>query len=1000
MKTNIKVGIIVFFVSMGLFMQMHAAKRKLQVKPQKTQTLEVEIFNSVEELMQSMSLEQKIAQLMVVRSFAENDSMYYTHIADAIGQYQYGGLCFFKGLAPQMVKASNLYQRKARIPLLISIDGEWGPAMRLTDVWSFPREQTLGALQNDSLIYKMGCMVGQQCKRLGIHFNYIPTVDINNNPNNPVINTRSFGEDKYKVAEKGLAYFNGMHGQGVLGSAKHFPGHGDTDTDSHLATPTINHTMLTIDTLDLYPFKKMIEGGVNSIMVGHLRIPAIDTSRNPASLSSLLIDTLLRKTLGFDGLVFTDGLEMTGVTSTAKYPGEVEVRALLAGNDILLLPLNPPASITAIKKAVEDSILSIEKIENSCRRILNCKKDLGLLKGIVIEADDGIQIVKVKEVSTQNLLADLNTEEVRVLNRQIFAEAITLLKNKDQVLPFSLTKYTKVACLHLGDTLSNLFEKSLSSYAEIDHYYLHRDFSPNCIDSIKNVLAPYDLLLIAITNTNHTASKGYGITPQTRLLIDSLQALPGLCALSLFASPYALNLFPNTDELDVIMVAYQELPEALMVAPQILFGGLPALGRLPVSVNEKWPLGSGLSSIPCALSYKYPQELGLDTRLFTQIDSLALLGIKEGAYPGCQIAIAKNGSLIYQKAFGHHTYDSTSPLVSLEDVYDVASLTKIVASTLAMMKLYDEEAYHLDDKLSASIHRLRRSNKKNITMRALLSHQAGLKPSVVVYKDSLYKKTPVFSRIKTEEYSLQLADSLYVLEDYDKRIRELMDESNVETNPQLLYSDVGFYYLKEYIEKETDVNLDVYVSDSFYKPLGLHHISYLPLQKWNKDRIVPTENDRFFRKQQLQGFVHDPTVAMMGGVGGAAGVFSNAHDLVVIGQMLMQHGQYGGHQYIDSATVSLFTSSGFSAPENRRGGGFDKPALRANQPTPTAVSASPESYGHSGFTGTYMWIDPKYDLVYVFLSNRVCPDAENKKLVQMNLRTDIQELIYKYIKVK
>ncbi|MEG2336284.1 MAG: glycoside hydrolase family 3 N-terminal domain-containing protein, partial [Bacteroidales bacterium] len=550
MKFNLKITLFLFIIVVNMLSPAQAAKRKIHAKVQKTENSITKTYTSVEKLLQSMTLEQKIAQLIVIRSFAENDSGYYADIANTIDKYQYGGVCFFKGLASEMVKASNLYQSKAKLPLLISIDGEWGPGMRLTDLWTFPRQQTLGALQKDSLVYKMGRMVGAQCNRLGIHFNYIPAVDINNNPNNPVINTRSFGEDKYNVANKSIAYFKGMNKEGVLGSAKHFPGHGDTDIDSHLATPTINHSFAYMDTVDLYPFKKMIEMGVNSIMVGHLGTPALDTSGAPASLSPLLIDTLLRHTLGFKGLVFTDGLEMNGVTALAKYPGEVEVRALLAGNDILLLPLNPPAAIAAIKQAVEDTLLSLEKIENSCRRILNCKKELGLLVDIVKEDTSSLTKANKIFVSLTNLLNDLNTIDVKVLNNQIFAQATTLLKNKNNILPLIPSLYPKIACLHIGDTNVGAYEEMLSNYAQIDHYYLHKNFEKIKIDSIKMRLAPYDLLIMSITNTNYAPSKKYGITSQSIELVDSLQQLPGVCVLNLFASPYSLNLFSNIQDVD------------------------------------------------------------------------------------------------------------------------------------------------------------------------------------------------------------------------------------------------------------------------------------------------------------------------------------------------------------------------------------------------------------------------------------------------------------------
>lgn len=969
---------------------------KAKVKSKNTPKLKISVdsvYSSVDDLLQAMSLDEKIAQLIIIRSFAENDDAYYEEIAARVKMYQYGGVCFFKGNTSSYQRAYNLYQKVATIPLLSTIDGEWGAAMRFTDLHAFPRQQTLGAIQNDSLIFQMGQMVGWQCQQLGIHFNYIPSVDINSNAKNPVINTRSFGEDKDNVARKGAAYFQGMSQYGILGSAKHFPGHGDTEVDSHDDMPKIFHSRQMVDTLDLYPFKKMIASGVDAIMVAHLNIPSLDSSSLPASLSSYIIDTVLRRDLGFQGLVITDGLEMQGVVKKFKN-GEAEVMALIGGNDLLLLPMNPEVSVAAIRKAVASGRISEARIDRSCRRVLEYKEKLGLLNHLLRpNASDTVKKTWfLEEKDYANLL---NNEEFNSLSTTLFENAITLVENKKQLLPLHPEDEESICVLHIGDSVGGPLQEGLDRFVKLTHVYLHRDFNPNLSDSILANLSKYKTIVVSLTNTNHLVQRNYGITNQSIQLVDRLKTDSTSVVLVVFASPYSLALFKNIENLDAVLVGFQEQPTAQEVLSRILFGSCSPKGKLPVRVGDLWQMGRGLTFTPSDLAYANPIDHGFSPNCLMQIDSLASLGILAKAYPGCQILIAKDGKIVFSEAFGRHTYDSASPKVELTDLYDIASLTKIYSTTLAMMKLYDQGAYQLDEPMSLYMKSLKKTNKKKMTFRQVLSHQAGLPPILNFYPDSLYKGEAILSKVPTEHHTVQISDSLYRLKKYEKKIREIANDSELKPNPTYLYSDIGFYYLKEFIEKKTKMSLDEYMSSTFFDSLNLSHITYKPRAIKTLEQIVPTEYDKNFRKQLIHGYVHDPSVALMGGVGGAAGLFSNVHDLAVLSLMLLNDGEYGGKRYIDSTTVALFTSSSFSEPENRRGGGFDKPALSSEQASPCAAFASPDSYGHSGFTGTYVWVDPQQDLVYIFLSNRVYPEANENKLAKMNLRTQIQEVIYR-----
>ncbi|MDR1951711.1 MAG: serine hydrolase, partial [Bacteroidales bacterium] len=911
---------------------------------------------AVENVLKTLTLEEKIAQLITIRSDAQGDSAYFAKIAASIKKYGVGGVCFFKGTPHGLIRANNLYQASSKIPLLVSIDGEWGVAMRLDSVLAFPRQQTLGALQDDYLIFQMGELVAEQCNRLGIHINFVPCVDVNSNPKNPVINTRSFGENRVNVANKGIAYMQGLQSKNVIASAKHFPGHGDTDVDSHYDLPVIKHTFERIDSIDLFPFKMMIRNGVKSVMIAHLNIPVMENSRYPSSVSKFVVDTLLKQKMEFDGLIFTDGLEMAGFAKFGSN-GEMELLALEAGVDNLLLPLNTEKTIETIAKAVRSGRLSEETIDEKCRKVLQTKYDLGIL-------------MQVPVLSSENLLQDLNSEKFSQLNKKIYADAITVLENKNAVLPINTEKYKQVANINIGDTKPNAFQDLVSNYIPSATFNLSRDFSENRIDSIVQLFSKNDLLIVSITNTNMNASRNYGVTPQTIRLIEKLATLDKPMVLTIFASPYVLSSFSENFSIDGLLIAYQEQPAALEIAAHGIFGESDLNGRLPVTASKKYPNFSGTaytSTKLISLTQKTMEVVADDTpkvvqcSRFSAIDERLQRAISGGVFPGCQVLVAKNGQIVYEKAFGTHTYDDFRN-VELTDIYDVASVTKVAATTLALMKLYDEKKFKLDDKLSTHLLYLKNSNKSNITIRQVLAHQAGLQPSIYTHKNDT-----LFSNIQDTNFSIEIAPGLYTSQFAQNQLRIDVTESPMLPRRTYRYSDLGFYLMDELVQKLSGRTLDEYAIENFYNPLGLSHTTFHPVQKFPLSQIIPTENDTVFRKQLVHGFVHDPTVAMLGGVGGSAGLFSNVEDLNVIMQMLLNRGEYNGQRYISEQTINLFTQR--ILPNNRRGAGFDKPADDPKG-SPACASASPKSFGHSGFTGTIVWADPENQLIFIFLSNR------------------------------
>ena len=959
------------------------------------------LFNP-DSLLAQMTLEEKIAQMMVVRCGSGYDPATVQDMQVKIGRYGYGGLCFFKGNAWDIYRSVRAYQTIAKIPLWISIDGEWGPAMRLTDVAAFPMQQTLGAIQDTAWISRMGEAVGWQCRELGISWNFIPVLDVNSNPLNPVINMRSFGEDPRWVAAHGAAYARGMRSQGVVGSLKHFPGHGDTEKDSHYTLPEIKHDTAYIDSVDLLPFRALMAEGAEAVMVGHLRVPAVD-AKGPASLSKIWLKDYLRRRMGFHGLTVTDGLEMKGVADGVKWgSGEVEVRAVEAGEDVLLLPAAPEAAIKAISRAVRNGRIPLATIDTAVYRILKLKAET--LGAFALRSADTGGFRPMAYGDSAALLQALNNPQIQALQNELYAKALTVVSDACGLLPLQSVRYPSKACLHIGDYAdaaatrqatgalpSDGFGRMLARYADFDHYYINRQASADSLQALLEHWRGYDLVLIDLGGTSPYLNRRYGITDATLQLLGRLQHLPGETVLASFAPPYALALFDSLT-FSAVVCGYQDVPAARTAMAQLLFGGIAAQGRLPVSVGTRYPAGTGLTTGVTSLSYGLPEQVGFCSADFRVIDSLVQHGIDTGAYPGCQVLVAYKGKVVYDKNFGHFTYERKQR-VGDGDLYDLASLTKVLATTVAYMQLYDRGVYRLDQAISRAVPRLLRTDKRNLTFRRLLAHESGLKPSLLTSQPDSYPKRDYLSEERNEDYIWLVADSLYLHRRARRELREEMDKMPLG-RPTYQYSDLGFQYLYEAFRFMTDEDLENYVQRHFYDSLGLTRLTYRPLEKFPMTRLVPTENDTAWRHRTIRGYVHDPMVALFGGAGGSAGLFGTAHDVAVMAQMLLWNGQYGGYCYIDSATVALFGSSAFSSVKNRRGGGFDKRPLEADAPSPCALSASAASFGHSGFTGTYFWVDPEKEIVYVFLSNRVHPYPSPNLLLRLSIRTDIQEYVY------
>ncbi len=938
-----------------------------------------------------MTLDEKIGQLFNIPAYS-NEKINQEEVERLINEYHIGGLTFFQGDITKQAELTNRYQSISKIPLMVAMDAEWGMAMRIDSVVKYPWQMTLGAIQDEQLIYHMGKDIAQQMRRIGVNVSFSPVIDVNNNPDNPIINARSFGEDKENVARKGIAYMQGLQDGKVLASAKHFPGHGDTDMDSHKTLPLIDKTSAQLDSIELYPFKQLIKKGVGSIMIAHLNIPAYTKSSGmPSSLTTSVVTNLLRDDLKFKGLTFTDGLNMSGVAARMTSE-QVDVEAIKAGNDILLLSRDVAKGVAAIKQAIADSVLAERTINEKVLKILRAKNWMGLNE--------------YKEQPIKGLYNDLNQYKYQSLNKKLTAASLTVLRNKNNILPLSVG-IDKIAVLSIGEGEVTPFQKRIGSYANADFFNVSGDLPVSDQKAMMDKLADYQTVIVGIHRSDKNPWVKYKVSDDLKGFINVLR-LNKRVILDVFANAYALRNFLATEYVDGLIVSYQNSKAAQEMSAELIFGGRWANGKLPVGVSRAYPVGSGLITKTTGVLYRaMPEDLGYTTDAFAQVDIIAQDGINKEAYPGCQILIAKDGKIIYDKQFGSPTYEEERN-VQPDDLYDIASVTKISATLLAVMDLVSQEKLSLDDNLGKYLGKLvRNTDYADLTLREILAHQAGLAAWIPFYIKTLEKGVPsekYYRKVADDEFSLRVADSLFISDTYEDTIfYRIIHRAKVNPKKEYRYSDVGYYFMKEIVEEITEEPIENYLQTNFYKPMGMAHTTYNPRGKFPLEQLIPTEDDRTFRNQLIWGDVHDPGAAMLGGVGGHAGLFSTANDLAKLMQLYLNGGAYGGKQYLDKSVIDEFVKCQYckketpmSAEENRRAAGFDKPAFHGN-PGPTCDCISYASFGHSGFTGTYAWADPEEQIVYIFLSNRVYPDANNKKLLQLNIRTDIQERIYQAI---
>lgn len=926
----------------------------------------------VDSLLNHMTIRQKIGQLFMVATYSNKDKAHSDFIEKMIDDYEIGGLVFMQGTPFKQAKLTNSYQSKSNIPLLIAFDGEWGLNMRIDSTYRFPWNMTLGAIRNNQLLEELGHRIGKHHKRLGIHVNFAPVIDINTNPKNPIIGNRSYGENKYNVTQKALAFTKGLQAENILACGKHFPGHGDTAMDSHKTLPSILFDAKRIDSVELYPYKKLIEAHLGSVMSAHLSIPSLEkNTRIPSSISKNIITGLLKEKLGFNGLIFTDALNMKGASNFAK-AGEIDLAAFLAGNDVLLFPQDVPKAMELFLKAYNKNQLTKNRINFSVRKILKAKYWSNLNEYQPIDLD--------------SLYSDLNTIHDAVLHRKLVDESITLIK-KTEVYPI-VDLEQKIAYLKLGDADANYFVEMLQNYTQID---VLQASNPK----LKNKLKKYNLVIIGFHKSNAHPWKSYKFSESELALIREISK-DNKVILSILASPYSLLQISDFKNIEGILVGYQNSKIAQELTAQKIFGASETKGKLPVSIGEHFPEGYGLFSHNLKrLSYGLPEEVGMSSLLLKRIDSIANEVITQEMAPGLQVLIARNSKVVYHKSFGYFTSDKKQK-VKKTAIYDLASITKILGALPLIMKAEEEGKIDLNNTLGAYLPILKGSNKDSISLKKALSHFGQIKAWIPYYVntlDSITKKplTTYYRDKPSKEFNIKITEKLFLRTDYQDTIYQRIAISDLRKKLGYKYSGLIFYLVKDFIHKTYKKEMNELDDLWFYKPLGANSLTYKPLDKFPKEKIVPTEIDDYYRHKLVQGTVHDMGAAMMDGVSGNAGLFSNANDIAKMMQMYLQKGFYGGKRYFQSKTIDKFNTRYYEKDSVRRGLGFDKPQLNPDV-LATCDCVSDKSFGHSGFTGTYTWADPETGLLYVFLSNRVYPNMSNTKLVQENIRTKIHQI--------
>ncbi len=921
----------------------------------------------IEQTLQRLTLREKIGQMIMSRAYGyyySDQSDEFKRLERLVKEQKVGGLIFFQGDVYETATLINRFQDMSDLPLLIGSDFEWGSAMRIRRSTRFPEAMAIGATLDTALAFKVGEAIGKESRALGVHQVFAPVVDVNNNPDNPVINTRSFGENQYLVADMASAFAIGLQSGGAISTAKHFPGHGDTQTDSHLDLPIISQTKSRLDSVELYPFRRLIDQHIPSIMVAHLEVPYLETKKIPATLSPSIITGFLKADLGFKGLVVTDALDM-GAIVNGFGPDSAAVKAVDAGVDLLLVLPDEEKAIDAIENAVIKGRISEARINESVAKILKFKWSMGL------SANRFVDLKKIPEV--------VATPEHLAIAKQVARNSITVLKN-DSILPlerFGMKQILEVVVADAENYRTEIHRPSTSSPNEaVGDYFtaqLKRRYtnlqtikinpSSDSLDfkSVFKKANDADLIVCPVFSKARSGSGAFGFPPGIIGVVDSLTKLGKPMALISLGSPYVIGAFPNAGS---VVCTYSDCEVSTEAIVEALFGEIPTGGKLPVTIPGLFSYGCGIDLSQSILRKDIPENAGMNRDSLARLDSIMSEAIQDHVFPGGQLLVAKDGAVVYNKSFGSFEYNSKSTKVSASTIYDIASVTKVIATTSAIMRLYDEEKIQLDDSVVKHIPEFGSNGKEKITIRNLLLHNGGL---------------PAFKRLYlTCKSPKEVLDSVY------------QTETIYPVGDSTVYSDFDFILLGKIVETISGVTLDKYVDSVFFKPLGMTSTIYNPPSSiWRE--ITPTEYDSVYRKRLIQGEVHDENAFALGGISGHAGLFSTASDLSIFLQMIMNGGSYAGKQYLKPETVKLFTTR--QSKNSTRALGWDTKTMNGYSSAGSLFGE--KSFGHTGFTGTSVWVEPEKNIFVILLTNRVYPTRNNSKIMQ--IRPKVHDAVMKAV---
>lgn len=909
----------------------------------------------VEKTLKRMTLDEKIGQLIMIPfsgKFVNLKSEYFKELSNLVKYRHVGGLIMFGGEIFEASVLINELQKNAEIPLFIASDLERGAGNQLTSAVSFPFLMAIGATGSEEYAYFQGKITALEARAVGINWTFAPVVDVNSNPDNPIINIRSFGEDPELVAKLGSAFIKGCQDGKLIATAKHFPGHGDTSLDSHTTLAFIPANRARLEKIELYPFKLAIKNGVKSIMTAHIALPEIDDNI-PSTLSEKIINGILRKELGFKGVVVTDAMDMGGITKN-YWIGEAAVKAIVAGVDMVLIPPAPLSAIEAIKDALKKGILTEKRIDESVRRILSAKAWLGIHKN------------RFSDIRTLNkILADPSNIEKA---EKIASDSITLLRNYDNAVPIDPRGKGKVLALAIIDednpSLPTPFLNECKKiYDKCETRIVHNEMDKGKLLSLLEKLDEYDSIIGGIF-VRTAALKDTIALPQELadfIKLLSIQKKPFIAIA--FSNPYIVRQFP---EIRNYLCAYGYSEILQKAGARAIFGLTDIKGKSPVSVPGLFKIGDGIFSpkVNTSLKTALPEDIGVSKDVIENVSKVIEESIKEKAFPGATIAAGRKNGLFLMKEFGRLSYEENSAPVKIDTIYDLASLTKVIVTTTACMKLWEEGKLKLDFKVSSFIPEFGVKGKDKITIWHLLTHSSGL---------------PAYKR-----YFLEVKGKENII----KRICE--EELEYEPGTKSVYSDLGFILLGVIIEKLTGEKLENYINRILFQPLGMKDTMFNP-PKILLQRIAPTEDDPW-RKRVAHGEVHDENAYAMGGVSGHAGLFSDVVDLSKFCQLLLNGGIFDGKRILKRSTIEYFTKR-VDIPESTRALGWDTPSKEGSS---AGRFVSSKAFGHTGFTGTSIWIDPEKDVFVVFLTNRVHPTRENQKIREV--RPKVHDAIFSALK--